>query len=177
MKAGSTFKRIACAGWFALLVVVTGACAAWPTGAQAQGASAYRYTVPPGWQRGTADGMESFTPTQEAPDSAQMVLLPPKPLQGPLQTQFDAERAALEAGWQLSAPQAAPPQAGRVGDLGYAAYYASYDSAGGARYLAFMGLAHNGRLGMLVFVAATPEAFNRLAPEAAALLQSLRIGS
>lgn len=144
--------------------------------AQAQSASPYRYTVPPGWNRSAADGMESFVPAAEPPDSAQMVLLPPKPLQGALQAQFDAERAALEANWQLTAPQSAPPQAGRVGELSYAAHYASYDSAGGARYLAFMGLAHNGRLAMLVFVAATPDAFNRLSPQAAALLQSLRIG-
>jgi hypothetical protein len=141
----------------------------------AQTAGPYRYTVPPGWNRSAADGMESFAPAAEPADTAQMVLLPPKPLQGALQAQFDAERAALEANWQLASPQSAPPQAGRVGELGYAAHYASYDSAGGARYLAFMGLAHNGRLAMLVFVAATPEAFNRLAPQAAALLQSLRI--
>lgn len=157
----------------ALLLAATLIAFALP--ASAQSAGPYRYTVPPGWNRSAADGMESFVPAAEPPDSAQIALLSPKPLQGPLQAAFDAERAALETGWGLSAPQPAAPQAGRVGELGYAAYYASYDSAGGARYLAFMGLGHNGRLAMLVFVAATPEAFNRLAPQAAALLQSLRI--
>jgi hypothetical protein len=138
-------------------------------------ASPYRYTVPAGWNRSVADGMESFAPASEPADTAQIVLLPPKPLQGALQPQFDAERAALENGWGLAAPQAAPPQSGRVGEMSYAAHYASYDSAAGARYMAFMALAHNGRLAILVFVAATPDAFNRLAPQAAALLQSLRV--
>lgn len=170
-------KRTACAGWLTALWVVGLLGMAPMASAQAPAASPYRYTTPTGWTRSVADGMESFVPAQEPADSAQMVLLPPKPLQGALQPLFDAERAALESGWQLSAPQPAPPQAGRVGELGYAAYYASYDSAGGARYLAFMGLGHNGRFAMLVFVAATPDAFNRLAPQAAALLQSLRIGS
>lgn len=137
--------------------------------------SPYRYTVPQGWTRSVADGTESFAPASEPADTAQIVLLPLKPLQGALQGAFDAERMSLESGWGLAAPQAAPPQAGRFGELSYAAHYASYDSAAGARYLAFMGMAHNGRLAMLVFVAATPEAFNRLAPQAAALLQSLRI--
>lgn len=145
-----------------------------PPAVQAQ-PSPYRYTVPQGWTRSVADGMESFAPANEPADSAQIVLLPPKPQQGAMQGAFDAERASLETGWGLTAPQSAPPQAGRVGELSYAAHYASYDSAAGARYLAFMGMAHNGRLAMLVFVAATPEAFNRLAPQAAALLQSLRI--
>lgn len=142
----------------------------------AQTSNPYRYSVPPGWNRSVADGMESFVPAAEPPDTVQMVLLPPKPMQGALQPAFDAERASLEAGWGLSAPHSAPPQAGRVGELSYAAHYASYDSAGGARYMAFMGLGHNGRLALLVFVAATPDAFDRLAPQAAALLQSLRIG-
>lgn len=141
----------------------------------AQAGGPYRYTVPAGWNRSVADGMESFVPAAEPPDSAQMLLLPPKPASGALQAQFDAERAALESTWQLTQPQPAPPQSGRVDARTYAAYYASYDSAAGARYLAFMGLGENGRMGMLVFVAATPEAFNRLSPQAAALLQSLRI--
>lgn len=157
----------------AALVLALCCGSAAPVQAQ-QPAGPYRYSAPAGWSRSVADGMESLAPTQEPADTAQIVLLPPKPLQGAPQAQFDAERAALEAGWQLSAPQAAPPQAGRVGEFGYFAHCASYDSAGGARYLAFMGLAHNGRLAMLVFVAATPDAFNRLAPQAAAVLQSLR---
>jgi hypothetical protein len=143
--------------------------------AAAQTASPYRYNAPRGWTRSVADGMESFAPASEPADTVQIVLLPPKPLQGALQAAFDAERASLEAGWGLAAPQSAPPQAGRVGELSYAAHYASYDSAGGPRYLAFMGLGQGARLAMLVFVAATPEAFNRHAPQAAALLQSLRV--
>jgi hypothetical protein len=140
-----------------------------------QPAGPYRYTMPPGWQRSVADGMESFVPIAEPADTVQIVLLPAKPLQGALQPAFDAERAALEAGWGLSAPMAAAPQAGRVGELSYSAHYASYESAGGPRYMAFMGLGQNARLAMLVFVASTPEAFTRWAPQAAALLQSLRI--
>lgn len=143
--------------------------------AAAQTTSAYLYTAPQGWTRSVADGMESFAPANEPADTVQIVLLPPRPMQGPLQAAFDAERASLESGWGLSAPQSAPPQAGRVGELSYAAHYASYDSAGGPRYLAFMGLGQRAQLAMVVFVAATPEAFNRHAPLAAALLQSLRV--
>lgn len=155
--------------WIAALLASAGLSVA------AQSASPYRYTAPPGWTRSVADGMESFAPATEPADTVQIVLLPPKPLRGALQAAFDAERASLESGWGLAAPQSAPPQAGRVGELSYAAHYASYDSAGGVRYLAFMGLGQGARLGVLVFVAATPEAFNRYAPQAAALLQSLRI--
>lgn len=143
---------------------------------QAVGAQgAYRYATPPGWQVSAADGIEAFTPTQEPADTAQMMLLPPKPQQGDFAAQFSAERQSLEAQWGLSAPQPAAPQAGTVGTTRYAAHYASYDSAGGARYMAFMAAGQNGQFAMLVFVAASPEAFNRLAPQAAALLQSLQI--
>ena len=140
----------------------------------AQTTTPYRYTLPQGWQRAAADGMESFTTPQEPPDTVQVLLLPPKPLQGDFQSLFNGERLALEAGWVLSAPQAAPPQAGSVGAASYAAHYASYDSAGGARYMAFMALGQDGRFAMLVFVAASADAFNRQAPQAAALLRSLR---
>jgi hypothetical protein len=172
MKRASGWIRIYALGVRVLCVACVVLLAAQAVRAQ----SAYRHLTPPGWQLSVADGIEAFTPTQEPPDTVQMMLLPPKPLQGDFAAQFNAERQSLEAQWGLTAPQAAAPQSGRVGATSYAAHYASYDSSGGARYMAFMAAGQNGRFAMLVFVAASPDAFNRLAPQAAALLQSLQIG-
>jgi len=138
-------------------------------------AADYSYTTPSGWQAAVADGMETLTPSQEPEGTAQLMLLPVKPLQGDFASQFQAERQSLESSWGLSAAQPAAPQSGAYGGTQYAAYYASYDSAGGERYLAFMALGQNGRLGMLVLVSASADGFNRVAPQAAALLRGLRI--
>jgi len=42
--------------------------------------------------------------------------------------------------------------------------------------MAFMATGQNGKLAMLVFIAASSEAFNRLAAQAAFVLQSLQLG-
>jgi hypothetical protein len=138
-------------------------------------AADYSYSTPSGWQAALADGMEIFTPGQEPEGTAQVMLLPAKPLQGDFASQFLAERQVLENSWGLTAPQPATSQAGNYGGAQYAAYYASFDSAGGERYMAFMATGQNGRLGLLVVVTASAEGFNRVAPQAARLLQGLRI--
>ncbi len=90
-------------------------------------------------------------------------------------TQFEAERTSLEQFWGLRAPLSVPTQSGRA-DVGeYVAYFASYDSDGGPRYMAFMALSNGRQFGLLVFVAATDQAFNQLAPEAVQVFRSLSL--
>jgi len=138
-------------------------------------AADYSYSTPNGWQVALVDGIQTFTPNQEPQGTAQLMLLPIKPLQGDFSSQFQNERLALESSWGLSAAQPAIAQSGTYGGAQYAAYYASYDSAGAGRYLAFMATAQNGSLGMLVLVTDSAEGFNRVATHAAGLLQRLRI--
>lgn len=161
------FLQLGLAFWVSVLLSTT---------ATAQSGEAIaRYTTPAGWQANTADGAVSFSTDKEPADTVQLMLLPSKAQQGDFQTQFTAERQSLEAQWALSAPQAAAPQSAKVGSASYAAYYASYDSAAGPRYMAFMATGQRAKLTMLVFVAASAEAFNRQSAQAAALLQSLQI--
>jgi hypothetical protein len=158
-----------------LSLILAGALLA-PLGSGAQTAtSAYNYALPAGWQRSAPDGIETFAPTSEQAETAQILLLPHKPMQGDFQAFFDSERVNLEGQWGLVAPQSPVPQAGRMGASNYAAYFASYDSSAGPRYLGFLAVGQNGRFGMLVFVAATADGFNRLAPQAVALLKSMQI--
>ena len=146
--------------------------AALPAAAQA---SAYRYTLPPGWTNSSDGGVDTLTPTSEAAGTVQTLLLAPKPLAPDFEAQFDAERSALEAHWGLTAPQATPPQRGRTAAGPHAAHFASYASAGGPRYMSFLAVGRHGKFALLVFVAASDEAFNRLAPQATQLWQGLQV--
>lgn len=164
-------------GLLGLTLVALGAALA-PLSAQAQTAAAspYRYTAPNGWTRSSDGSIESFTPTAEPQGSVQMMLLAPKPLTGDFNAQFAAERSQLEQFWGLRAPQSVAPQGGQVAAGPYGAYFASYDSDSGQRYMSFLALGQQGQFGMLVFVAATSEDFNRLANSATQLFTSMGIG-
>ena len=155
--------------WLATLLL---AAAALPAAAQA---SAYRYTLPAGWTSSADGGVETLTPASEAAGTVQTLLLAPKPLAQDFEAQFDAERSALEAHWGLSAPQATPPQRGRTTGGPHAAHFASYASEGGPRYMSFLAVGRNGKFALLVFVAASDDAFNRLAPQATQLWQGLQV--
>ncbi len=137
--------------------------------------SAYRYTLPTGWTRSVDADVEMLTPTAEPPGSVQALLLAPKPLAQDFDAQFDAERSALEAHWGLSAPQPVAPQRGRSAAGPHAAHFASYASTGGPRYMSFLAVGRQGKFSMLVFVAASDEAFNRMAPLATKLWQGLQV--
>jgi hypothetical protein len=161
-------------GRMALCALLTGLLgAALPAAAQ-QGP--YRYAVPAGWTRSADAGAETLVPSAEPAGTAQALLLAPKPLAGEFDAQFDAERAALESHWGLQRPQATPPQRGRTAAGPYAAHFASYASDGGPRYMSFLAIGRNGQFAMLVFVATTDEAFNRLAPQVTGLWQGLQLG-
>jgi hypothetical protein len=139
--------------------------------------SAYSYTLPPGWTRSIEGGVETLTPGAEPAGTAQAILLAPKPLGQDFNAQFNSERSALEANWGLSAPMPVSPQSGRTNAGPYAAYFASYASEGGARYMSFLAIGRPGGFSMLVFVAASDDAFNRVAPQATQLWQTLQLNS
>ncbi len=153
----------------ALLMLVA---ASMPAAAQQSG---YRYTLPAGWTSSIEAGVETLTPGTEPAGTVQALLLPAKPLASDFNAQFDAERGTLEAHWGLSAPQATPPQRGRTAAGPYAAHFASYASEGGPRYMSFLALGRQGQFALLVFVAASDDAFNRLAPVATQLWQGLQV--
>jgi hypothetical protein len=148
--------------------------AALPSAAQQPG-SGYRYTAPPGWSRSADGDVEVFAPQSEPEGTAQLLVLAPKAASGDFRAQFDTERQTLEQFWGLRAPQAVPLQSGQAPVGRYAAYFASYDSEGGARYMGFMALGSTQNFGMLVFVAASHDAFNRLAPRAVEVFKSLSL--
>lgn len=143
--------------------------------AASQSGPAYRYPTPAGWARAVEGDIESLTPQAEPAGTAQLMLLAPKPASGDFRQQFDAERAALEAFWGLRAPQAAPLQAGQSASGPYAAYFASYDSDGGPRYMGFMALGTPRQFALLVFVAASDSSFNRLAPQAVEVFKGIAV--
>lgn len=137
--------------------------------------SAYRYTLPTGWTRSVDADVEMLTPTAEPPGSVQALLLAPKPLAQDFDAQFAAERSALEAHWGLRAPHPVAPQRGRTQAGPHAAYFASYASDGGPRYMSFLGMARNGKFALIVFVAASDDAFNRVAPVVTQMWQGLQV--
>jgi hypothetical protein len=148
-----------------------------PVQAQSAAASSYRYTTPTGWTRSSDGSIESFALTSEPQSNVQMLLLAPKPLSGDFNAQFATERAALESFWGLRAPQAAAPQSGQISAGPYSAYFASYDSDSGQRYMSFLAMGQQGQFGMLVFVAASSEDFNRLAPIATQLFTAMSVNA
>lgn len=170
------YARVLQAG-FLLIALITVWAALNPLPAQAQtpNASPYRYTLPTGWTRSSDGNVEAFTPTAEPQGNVQIMLLAPKPLTGDFNAQFASERTALESFWGMRAPQPAAPQSGQVTAGPYAAYFASYDSDAGQRYMSFLAMGQQGQFGMLVFVAATSEDFNRLAPVATQLFSGMSI--
>ncbi len=137
-------------------------------------ASPYRYNTPSGWTRSSDGSVESFANASQP--NVQMMLMAPKPLSGDFNTQFATERAALEQFWGLRAPTAQPLQSGKSSAGPYGAFFASYDSDGGPRYMAFMAVAQQGQFGMLVFVAATAAEFNVSAPAAGQLFSGIGVG-
>ncbi|MCU0952913.1 MAG: hypothetical protein MUC68_18270 [Burkholderiaceae bacterium] len=153
------------------LLALTGA-------ARAQaGASSYHYAPPPGWTQAMDGDIETLTPASEPAGNAQLMLLAPKAAAGEFRAQFEAERAALESFWALRAPQAVPLQSGRATVAGmpmeYAAHFASYDSDAGPRFMGFLALGDGRRFALLVFVAASHDSFNRLAPQAVEVFRAL----
>lgn len=137
--------------------------------------SSYRYNLPAGWARSIDSGIETLTPAAEPAGSVQALILQAKPLAQDFEAQFDAERVALEAHWGLAAPRPVQPQRGRTAAGPHAAHFASYASEGGPRYMSFLALGRQGKFVMLVFVAASDDAFNRLAPAATQLWQGLQV--
>ena len=156
------------------LLVLLALAMALPAAAQ-NATSSYRYQPPPGWISALEGDIESLTPQGEPGGTAQVMLLAPKAASGAFHAQFDAERAALEQFWGLRAPQATPLQSGQAAVGAYAAYFASYDSDGGPRYMGFMALGNAQQFGMLVFVADSDTSFNRLAPQATEIFKSLAL--
>lgn len=146
--------------------------------AQASGqptASPYRFTVPAGWSRSQDGDTEVLAPANDASGSAQLLLIAPKPVTGDFDGQFTAERTQLEQFWGLRAPAPVSPQRGQGPQGPYAAYFASYDSDGGPRYMSFLALSNGRELAMVVFVAASHDVFNRLAPQATQVFTTLQI--
>ncbi|MCX8004627.1 MAG: hypothetical protein N2688_06675 [Burkholderiaceae bacterium] len=158
----------------AWLAAAAMALAPLPVQAQAA-ASAYRYAVPAGWERSIEGDTEVLVPTAEPAGSAQLLLLAPKPLSGDFFQQFDAERAQLEQFWGLRAPAPVDPQRGSSAEGPWAAYFASYDSDGGPRYMSFLARAFGQRMVLAVFVAAGNDSFNRVAPQATRLFTTLQL--
>ncbi len=159
-------------GWRLAAAVLCLGVASLPAIAQQ---SAYRYSLPAGWSRTQDDSGETLVPSTEPAGTVQAILLAPKPLAADFNVQFDAERSALEAQWGLSAPLPTPPQRGRTADGPYAAHFASYASEGGPRYMSFLAIGRAGKFSMLVFVAASDEAFNRTAPQVTQFWQGLQL--
>jgi hypothetical protein len=159
--------------WLAAVLLLA-MVASWPAVAQQ---SFYSYTLPSGWTRSIEGGVETLTPTAEPAGTAQAILLAPKPLGQDFNTQFNSERSALEASWGLSAPMPVAPQSGRTRAGPYAAYFASYASEGDARYMSFLAIGRPGGFSMMVFVAASDEAFNRIAPQATQMWKDLQIAA
>lgn len=137
--------------------------------------SSYRYALPAGWTRSLDGGVETLTPAAEPAGTVQALLLAPKPLAQDFEAQFDTERSALEAHWGLNAPLPVSPQRGRTAAGPHAAHFASYASESGPRYMSFLAVGRQGKFSMLVFVAASDDAFNRLAPQATQLWQGLQV--
>jgi hypothetical protein len=142
--------------------------------AQAQ-TSRYQYALPQGWSKSIEGDAEVLVPGGEPAGTVQVLILAPKPLTADFDSQFSAERAQLEQFWGLRAPAPVAPQRGQSAHGPYAAYFASYDSDSGPRYMSFLAQGTDGQLAMLVFVAASHDAFNRVAPHATALFSTLRI--
>ena len=146
--------------------------------AHAQG-GAPPFTLPPGWTSTADAGMHTLIPAGEPAGTVQALVLSSKPLLPDFEAQFDAERRALEAHWGLSAQQATPAQRGRTAAgpsaTLYAAHFASYTSESGPRYMSFLGLGRQGKFVLMVFVAASDDAFNRLAPQATQIWQGLQV--
>jgi hypothetical protein len=137
--------------------------------------SAYKYTAPSSWTAAIESGSETLTPTKEPSGTALIVLLAPKPLSGPFDAQFTKELRELEAGWGLTLPIAVPVQRGVTAEGPYSAHFASYVAEGAARYMSFLAIGRTGKFSMLVFVASTPDTFNRVAPLVTQMWQSLQI--
>ncbi len=147
-----------------------------PRPAHAQTAPAvYQFAAPAGWNRAQDGDTEVLTPAAEQAGTAQVLVLAPKPLTGDFDQQFATERAALEQFWGLRAPAPVAPQRGQSARGPYAAYFASYDSDGGPRYMSFLALAQGQQFALMVFVAASDEAFNRLAPAATEMFKTLQV--
>lgn len=146
-----------------------------PAQVAAQAAGGYRYALPSGWTRSVDGDVEVLTPRAEPADTVQLMMLAPKDGTGDFRAQFESERATLEQFWGLRAPQAVPLQSGQAAAGSYAAHFASYDSDGGPRYMGFMALGDGRKFGLLVFVAASHEAFNRLAPQAVEVFKGLAL--
>ena len=157
---------------FLLTPFLLAAGAALPAHAQS---SAPPFKLPPGWTSSADAGVHTLIPAAEPAGTVQALLLAPKPLQTDFDAQFDAERRALEAHWGLSAAQATPPQRGRSAAGPQAAHFASYSSEAGPRYMSFLALGRNGQFVLMVFVAASDDAFNRLAPQATQIWQGLQV--
>ena len=158
----------------ALLGVAAALASPQPAAAQTA-ATPYRYNAPAGWVRAMDGDIESLTPPTEPTGSVQLMLLAPKPASGDFRSQFDVERAALESFWGLKASQATAPQGGQAAAGQYAAWFASYDSDGGPRYMGFMALGTQQQFALLVFVASSHDAFNRVAPQAVEVFKSLSV--
>jgi hypothetical protein len=160
----------------AALLCLLAAAGLAPGDAGAQpGASRYQFTPPPGWTRSQDGDTEVLAPGSEAAGSAQLLLLAPKPLTGDFQQQFAAEKAQLEQFWGLRAPAPAAPQQGQGPQGPYAAYFASYDSDGGPRYMSFLAQSNGREIALVVFVAASHDVFNRVAPQATQVFATLQI--
>lgn len=171
------FARVAASAAAAVILALggDGGAAAFAQSGTAAGASPYRFTPPAGWSRADDGDTVVLSPGSEAAGSAQLLLIAPKPVAGDFDQQFAAERAQLEQFWGLRAPAPVAPQRGQGPQGPYAAYFASYDSDGGPRYMSFLALSNGRDMALVVFVAASHEVFNRVAPQATQIFASLQI--
>ena len=135
--------------------------------------SPYQYRLPQGWTHSVSDGVDTLIPGNEAAGAVQLMLMAPKPVAADFGAQFASERTSMEQEWGMRAPQASPPQQGRAAAGPYAAYFASYDSDGGARYMGFLASAQKQSFIIAVFVANDAAVFNRQAPAAVEIFKTV----
>jgi hypothetical protein len=163
--------RLICA--MGLLLLFTAALSVGANAQTAASISTYRFNAPPGWIASREGDIDVLTPQSEPAGTVQVLLMPRKPAVGDFESQFSSERVELEKYWGLRAPAPVAPQRGQSASGPYAAYFASYDSDGGARYMSFLGKAQQQRFAMVVFVAASHEHFNRHAASITDLFKEL----
>jgi hypothetical protein len=138
-------------------------------------AGAYQFNAPQGWTVANEGDVQTLTPQSEPAGAVQLMILPVKRLQPDFAAQFATERSTLESFWGLRDTQAAPPLRARSSAGDYAAHFASYASSDGYRYMAFMALGGRGAFGMVIFVASSSDAFNRLSARAAEVFNGLSL--
>lgn len=139
--------------------------------------SAYEFTTPQGWQQTNADGIVVLKANDNTQHSMVVMLFPVVPMNGSIDTLFDAYRTSVEHNFQFQPTKVTEKVRGQANGAENVMLAGIYSTSNGPRTVVFFGRAENGAFGMGMFVTTNVDNIAANVQQLSVLFNTLHLSS